>query len=118
MSDSDREDFWHKCACRLSDGLIAISQANESVPASVLRSVAYDAALNCIDGETVAYQIERRAALGTEGMSEAETLQGAIEALRSLIEFGRLGVVPDYHQLEKATRRMNDLVRLKAALLQ
>ena len=63
MSDSDREDFWHKCACRLSDGLIAISQANESVPASVLRSVAYDVALNCIDGETVAYQIERCAAL-------------------------------------------------------
>ena len=49
-------------------------------------------------------------------MSEAETLQGAIEALRSLIEFGRFGVIPDYRQLEKAYSRALDLVRLKAAL--
>jgi hypothetical protein len=56
-------DQWHADACRLSSGLMAIRGAPESVPAEVLRGVAYDIALNCMNGDTAEYQIERRTAL-------------------------------------------------------
>lgn len=49
---------------RLSGGLIAIHEASPDVPASVLRGIAYDIALNCIDPETARYQITRRALTG------------------------------------------------------
>lgn len=45
---------------RLSRGLLAIHAASPDVPASVLRSVAYDIALNLISADTAAFQIERR----------------------------------------------------------
>lgn len=48
---------------RLSGGLIAISGAAETVPAQVLRGIAYDVALNCIKPDVAEYQIERRATL-------------------------------------------------------
>jgi hypothetical protein len=57
------ETDWHKEACRLSAGLIAICEAPKTVGSSVLRSVAYDVALNCMDGETAKHQILRRAGI-------------------------------------------------------
>ena len=56
MGDID----WHEDSCRLSAGLMAISNADKDAPASVLRLIAYDIALNCMDAETAAYQIRRR----------------------------------------------------------
>lgn len=50
-------------AARLSGGLIAINQADPSVPAEVLRGIAYDIALNCIEPDVAEFQIARRAAL-------------------------------------------------------
>lgn len=50
-------------ARRLSGCLIAIHEAGDDVPSSVLQSIAYDGALNCMDAETAAFQIKRRAAL-------------------------------------------------------
>ena len=54
-------DQWNADARRLSGGLMAIRGADETVPASVLRSVAYDIALNCIEPDVATYQITRRA---------------------------------------------------------
>ena len=51
---------------RLSQGLCAIAEAGENVPASVLRGIAYDIALNCITPDVARFQIERRAALKEE----------------------------------------------------
>jgi hypothetical protein len=48
---------------RLSLGLIAIAEAPKTIGSSVLRSIAYDVALNCIDAETAKYQIARRGGL-------------------------------------------------------
>lgn len=48
---------------RLSGGLIAITGAPKTVGSIVLRSVAYDIALNCLDPSTAAFQIERRAGI-------------------------------------------------------
>ena len=48
---------------RLAGCLIAICSAKESTPASVLRGIAYDAALNCITPDVAEFQIERRTAL-------------------------------------------------------
>lgn len=56
-------DKWNADARRLSGGLMAIRDAAETVPAFVLRSIAYDIALNCIEPDVAKYQIERRAAL-------------------------------------------------------
>lgn len=55
-------DQWNNDARRLSGGLVAIAEAADGVAASVLRSVAYDVALNCIEPDVARYQIERRAA--------------------------------------------------------
>lgn len=51
----------HAEQLRLSQGLCAIAEAPEGAPAAVLRSVAYDIALNCIQPDTARFQIERRA---------------------------------------------------------
>lgn len=60
----EKEVFrWNQDARRLSGGLLAINAAEKSVPASVLRSVAYDICLNCLLPEVAEYQITRRAAL-------------------------------------------------------
>jgi len=59
----DADAYWHKKAARLSGGLIAINQADPSVPAEVLRGIAYDVALNCIEPDVAEFQITRRAAL-------------------------------------------------------
>lgn len=53
----------HAEELRLSQGLCAIADAGENVPASVLRRIAYDIALNCITPDMARFQIERRAAL-------------------------------------------------------
>lgn len=68
-------ECWNRDARRLSGGLLAIRNAAENVPASVLRGIAYDIALNCIDPDTAAYQIERRAALAAQdkGGEDAST---------------------------------------------
>lgn len=52
---------------RLRDGLGAIRDAPSDVPAKILRDIAYDIGLNCIDGETAVFQITRRAALAEPG---------------------------------------------------
>lgn len=57
---------WNADARRLSAGLIAICEAPKTVGSSVLRSVAYDVALNCMDGETAKYQILRRSGIANE----------------------------------------------------
>lgn len=57
----EERNYWNNDACRLSAGLLAIRGAAETVPASVLRGIAYDVALNCMDAETAKFQIERRA---------------------------------------------------------
>lgn len=46
---------------RLARGLLAINAAADA-PAEVLRSVAYDVAMNGLDPATAAFQIKRRAA--------------------------------------------------------
>lgn len=48
---------------RLSAGLIAIHEAAPDVTASVLRGIAYDIALNCVDVDTARFQIVKRAKL-------------------------------------------------------
>jgi hypothetical protein len=65
LSRTDSADlaYWHKEACRLSAGLIAICESPKTAGSSVLRSVAYDIALNCMDAETAKYQIRRRAGI-------------------------------------------------------
>lgn len=50
----------HAEEARLSQGLCAISEAPENAPASVLRSIAHDIALNCIPPDVARFQIERR----------------------------------------------------------
>lgn len=50
-------------AQRLSSGLLMISGAPRTAPAAVLRTVAYDIALNCIEPDVAEYQIVRRAGL-------------------------------------------------------
>jgi len=55
--------YWIKQHARLSDGLIAIHEASPDVPADVLRGIAYDIVLNCIDPETARFQITRRAGI-------------------------------------------------------
>lgn len=57
----------HAEELRLSQGLCAIAEAGENVPASVLRSIAYDIALNCITPDVARFQIERRATLKEAG---------------------------------------------------
>lgn len=62
-------DYWNAEARRLSGGLLAINAAATSVPAEVLRGIAYDVALNCIKPDVAEFQIERRAAtIKAEGM--------------------------------------------------
>jgi hypothetical protein len=58
---------WREDACRLSGGLIAIRNAAPTVPASVLRGIAYDIALNCINPDTAEFQIETRTAKEAAG---------------------------------------------------
>lgn len=53
---------WNAESRRLSSGLLAIHAAPASATTAALKSVAYDIALNCIDAETSAFQIERRSA--------------------------------------------------------
>lgn len=50
----------HAETVRLSGCLIAINGAADTASATVLRGVAYDAALNCISPDVARYQIERR----------------------------------------------------------
>ncbi len=62
VKELERErDMWNADSVRLSSGLIAINVADPSVPASVLRSVAYDIALNCITRDVAEFQITERA---------------------------------------------------------
>lgn len=56
-------DMWNQDARRLSGGLLKIRAAPDHVPASVLREIAYDIALNCLPPDVAEFQIERRAAL-------------------------------------------------------
>lgn len=49
-------------ARRLSGCLIAIHKAPETATIGALKSVAYDAALNCISSDVAEFQIERRSA--------------------------------------------------------
>lgn len=51
----------HAEELRLSQGLCAIAESAPDVSATVLRSVAYDIALNCITPDIARYQIEHRA---------------------------------------------------------
>lgn len=51
---------WNKDARKLAGGLLAIYNADPGIPADVLRGIAYDIALNCIDPETAKYQIVAR----------------------------------------------------------
>jgi hypothetical protein len=60
-------------SARLARGLLAIHGAADDVPASVLRSVAYDIAMNCIGADMAEFQIERRTRGG--GMIEPEQWQ-------------------------------------------
>jgi hypothetical protein len=57
-------EFWNADARKLSGGLLAIHGAAETVPASVLRGIAYDVALNCMDPQTAHSQIAIRAKAG------------------------------------------------------
>jgi len=50
-------DQWNADARRLSGGLIAISESPKTIGSSVLRSIAYDIALNCIEPDTARFQI-------------------------------------------------------------
>jgi hypothetical protein len=52
--------YWNSDARRLSGCLIAIHQAPETATINALKSVAYDAALNCISQRVAQFQIERR----------------------------------------------------------
>lgn len=60
---ASERDQWNAQTRRLSGGLLAIYSAPSAAPAAVLRSVAYDIALNCIKPDTAEYQIVRRAGL-------------------------------------------------------
>lgn len=62
-------DQWNADARRLSGGLLAIRNAPEDAPSEVLRGVAYDIAMNCLDPDTAAFQIERRAALNNQQLA-------------------------------------------------
>lgn len=57
----------HAETCRLSGGLIAITNAPKTVGSSVLRSIAYDIALNCIKPDVAEYQIKRRSGITGPG---------------------------------------------------
>lgn len=54
--------YWSSHARRLSGCLIAIHEAPETATINALKSVAYDAALNCISQGVAEHQIERRSA--------------------------------------------------------
>lgn len=60
-------DEWNAGARRLAACLIAINKAPATIPASILREIAYDAALNCITPDVAEFQILRRSALQIEG---------------------------------------------------
>lgn len=70
---------------RLSGGLVALAGAPKTVGSSVLRSVAYDIAMNCIDAETAEFQIKRRAGIvgdqqrAADGGDDLEHIEGMLE---------------------------------------
>lgn len=80
-------DYWNADARRLSAGLLAIHRADESVPASVLRGIAYDISLNCITQDVAEFQIEERsrAALSTLHVNDRQTSDD-VGILRALLE--------------------------------
>lgn len=61
-------------ARRLSHGLLALAHPSDA-PSGVLRSVAYDIAMNGMDYETAAYQIQRRTRLELEKTTESPSEQ-------------------------------------------
>lgn len=74
-------DYWNADARRMSACLLAIHQAPESATIAALKSVAYDASLNCITEDVAEFQIIRRsanevAARNAEAEREADAREG------------------------------------------